>query len=295
MPKGGRPQLERDLEIVQIGTTVSRGYIFAIRYLFICHLFIFFICHLLILFICSFLKEITMSSRDIIGLVLSYIYAFGLLFGMEAVGKRWGWPQRVTRKLVHIGAGMWIWGILYFFDHRIYGLIPFATFIILNYIFYRQQSFKATDTADSSPGTVYFAFSITVLFGLLWQPAGPLDRIPLAAAAVMAMTWGDAFASLIGHPWGRHTYTVFKHQRSWEGTAAMALFSFLGIFLTLLVLPGSALSPHSPALALSTILSLALGGTLVATAAEGCSPAGTDNLSVPLLTGLALYLLSGLL
>ena len=233
-----------------------------------------------------------MTQQDLLGLTLSYAYAFGLLFGVEAIGKRLKWPQFVTRKLVHIGAGMWIWGILALFDTRLYGLIPFATFIVLNYVFYRYQLFKAMDATDSSPGTVYFAISITLLFGLLWHPNGPQDRVAIAAAAVMAMTWGDGVASLIGKSRGRNIYVTFGHPRSWEGTMAMIAFSFLSMFVTLLVLPGSGLSPHSIPIPPAMAVTLAIAGTIVATAAESLSPAGTDNLSVPLLSGLVLVLLT---
>lgn len=236
-----------------------------------------------------------MSRGDFSGLILSYLYAFGLLFSVEALGKRLKWPQAITRKLVHIGAGMWVWGILALFEHWIYGIIPFATFIVLNYIFYRQQSFKAMDTSESSPGTVYFAISITILFGLLWRTGGALDRAPIATAAVMAMTWGDGLASLVGFGWGRRRYTHLGHTRSWEGTAAMALGSFVTMFLTLWLLSASALSPHSQPLGVGASLALAFAGTLIATTAESFSPAGADNLSVPLLTGLTLYLATTLL
>jgi len=234
------------------------------------------------------------TQGDIIGLVLSYVYAFGLLFIVEAIGKKLNWPQDLTRKFIHVGAGLWIWGILYFFDHWYYGIIPFGTFIVLNYLFYRQQTFKAMDTTDSTPGTVYFAISITILFGLLWRTGGQPDYAHIAAAAVMAMTLGDGFASIIGHRWGKHPYTFMGHTRSWEGTAAMVLFSFISIFLTLWLVPGSTLSPHSTPLNFTAALLLSLGGTAVASVAEGLSPSGTDNLSVPLLCGLALYLLNGL-
>jgi dolichol kinase len=236
-----------------------------------------------------------MSRGDAIGVVLSYVYAFGLLFAVEAIGRWLKWRQAFTRKIVHIGAGLWIWGILCFFDHWTYGIIPFATFIVLNYVFYRRQTFKAMDTQESTPGTVYFALSITVLFALLWRTGGQPDRVPIAAAAVMAMTLGDALASIVGVRWGRHRYTVFGHSRSWEGTVAMAVFSYLGMHLTLRWLPGSAPSPHSVVWSSVNVLLLTLVGTAVATAAEALSPAGTDNLSVPLLSGLALYALSSVL
>ncbi len=232
-----------------------------------------------------------MSQRDIIGLIVSYLYAFGLLGVTEAIGKWLRWPQSFTRKIVHIGAGLWIWGILALFDHWYYGIIPFGTFIVLNFIFYRWQVFKAMDTAESTPGTVYFAISITLLFAWLWRTGGEPDRAPAAAAGVMAMTLGDAAASLVGQRWGRHWFTTFKHPRSWEGTAAMAVCSLIGIWLTLLWLPGSPLSPFSPPLSGGAAALIALVGAAVATAAEALSPAGTDNLSVPLLSGLTVWLL----
>lgn len=226
------------------------------------------------------------------GLVLSYAYAFGLLFAVEAIGKRLRWAQEFTRKIIHIGAGLWIWGILYLFDHWYYGIIPFGTFILLNYLFYRQQTFKAMDTERSTPGTVYFAFSITILFALFWRTGAQRDHVPIAAAATMAMTLGDAFASIVGQRYGRHTYSITGHRRSWEGTAAMAAVSLIGILLTLAFLPGSTLSPNSVSWGAGATLLLSLVGAGVATAAEAVSPAGTDNLSVPLFTGLALYLYS---
>ncbi len=236
------------------------------------------------------LKEASLTQRDLVGLVLSYVYAFGLLLGVEAIGKRLRWPHYLTRKLVHIGAGMWIWGILALFSSWKIGIIPFASFIVLNYVFYRFQSFKAMDTADSSPGTVYFAISITVLLVLLWRDAGPVDRVPIAVAAVMAMTWGDGMASIVGQSIGRRQYTVFGHQRSWEGTTAMAITTALVVLITLLVLSASKLSPLSVPLSFGRALAMTVVATAVATFAEGLSPAGTDNLTVPLVTAAVLGL-----
>lgn len=233
-----------------------------------------------------------MTPGDIVGLILSYVYAFGLLFVVEAIGKRLKWRQSSTRKIIHIGAGLWIWGILALFDHWYFGIIPFGTFIVLNYVFYRQQSFKAMDTEASTPGTVYFAISITLLFAGLWRTGGAVDRVPAAAAGVMAMTLGDAFASIVGERWGKHKYAWGGGNRSWEGSAAMISVTLPALFLTLWLLPGSALSPHSVPLGAAGVVAASLVGTVVAVVAEMLSPAGTDNLSVPLLSGGAMLLVS---
>jgi phytol kinase len=234
-----------------------------------------------------------MTKNDIIGLILSYGYAFGLLFVVEAIAKLFKWPQTFTRKVIHIGAGMWMWGILALFDTWFIGIIPFATFIVLNYIFYRFKIFKAMDAMDSSPGTVYFAISITALFALLWRTDSLPDRVAIAAAAVMVMTWGDGLASIIGRRFGRHPYSTFNHQRTWEGSVAMFVTSFTWILLTLVWLPGSTFSPNGVPYPYGTMLLMSAVGAVVAAGVEGFSPAGTDNLSVPLLTGLVLFILAG--
>lgn len=230
-----------------------------------------------------------MTTQDWIGLGVSYAYASGLLVLAEVI-RRWrGYPQDFTRKIVHIGAGMWVFGVLGLFDTWYIGIIPFATFIGLNYIFYRYRFLEAVDATDSSPGTVYFAFSITLLFVALWRTDSPDDRGYIAAAGAMAMTWGDALAAIIGRRWGKRRYTVAGGTRSWEGSLAMFLASATAMFLTLALVPGSGLSPLSAPIGLGLCLAAALGGALVATVAEAFSPSGTDNLSVPLLAGATVF------
>jgi phytol kinase len=71
----------------------------------------------------------------------------------------------------------------------------------------------------------------------------------------------------------------------------MFLTSLGAVLLTLLLLPGSSLSPTAQPIQAGAALLYAFLTAIVATLAEGVSPAGTDNLSVPLLSAAALYLL----
>ncbi len=219
---------------------------------------------------------------DFIGLAASYGYAIGLLLFGEALNRLFHIQPNLTRKIIHVGAGMWVFGVLLLFNRWEIGIVPFASFIAVNYLLYRYRVIGAMDTDDSSPGTVYFAISVTLLFALLWRPSGPVDNVPIAVAGIMAMTWGDALAALIGRRLGQHKYQVGDSVRSWEGSVAMFLASTTAIFLVLLLLPGSSLSPLAVAYGVDkALLAAVISGTL-ATLAEGVSPHGTDNLSVPL-------------
>lgn len=229
-----------------------------------------------------------MQKRDMQALVATYSYAGGLI-GVAEVIRHWRqYPQDFTRKIVHVGAGMWVFGTMRLFETWSIGIIPFSTFIPLNYAAYRQRLFKSIDTTQSTPGTVYFAASITMLFLLLWRKNQPTDRGHIAAAATMAMTWGDSLASIVGRRWGYHRYRVGDMSRSWEGSAAMLVASTMAMALTLRLVPGSALSPTTTAQSWSSCLVAASLASLAATLVESRSPAGTDNLTVPLVASLTL-------
>ncbi len=230
-----------------------------------------------------------MSTQDIWGLVFSYAYAFGLLVIVEFIGRRLKWPQFVTRKIIHIGAGMWTWAILLLFDHWYIGVIPFATFIVLNYLFYRFRFFSAMDSEKESPGTVYFAISITILFLLGWRNHA-LDYRFVILPAIMVMTWGDAMASLIGRFWGSHRYQIWGGHKSYEGSIVMLFTGFLAVLVSLLVLRNTGLSLPLSEWTINKMVLLSGATAIVTTLIEAVSPAGTDNLFVPLIAAAIMWL-----
>lgn len=225
-----------------------------------------------------------MTTQDILGLGISYLYATTLLAIAELLRRFLHVPATITRKIIHVSAGMWVFGILVLFNTWQIGVIPFASFIGINYLLYRYRIIQAMDSSDSSPGTVYFAISITLLFILFWRPQTPEDQVVMAIAGTMAMTWGDASAALIGQNFGKHQYQFGSSIRSWEGSLTMFLVSAIAIFLVLIWLPGSFFSPLTQPLPLIKSFIIAVVAAVVATLVEAVSPHGTDNLSVPLTT-----------
>lgn len=230
-----------------------------------------------------------MTTRDLIGLILSFVYPSGLILIAELIRRRLAYPQEFTRKLVHIGAGMWVFGLLALFDNWYIGIIPCILFIGINYITWRYKLLGAIDAESSSPGTIYFMLSISILLIVFWRTGSPEDKGYIAAAGTMAMTWGDALAAIVGKLWGQHRYTIAGSTRSWEGSLAMFLASGIAMLLTLLLVPGSALGPQAAPLGLTVSLAAAGVAALAATGAEAISPHGFDNISVPLISGLIVF------
>ncbi len=221
-----------------------------------------------------------MAVSNIVGLSISYAYAITLLLVGEALQRIGGVKPDLTRKFLHIGAGMWIFGILALFDTWQVGIIPFASFIFINFLLYRYRVIRALDSSNSSPGTVYFAISITLLFAVFWRPLFR-DQVPIAVAGIMAMTWGDAGAALIGKSYGQHKYRCGQSTKSWEGSGVMFVVSAV-VFLVLKLLPGSSLSPYSLPWEMWQIVIASFVSASAATFVEAVSPYGTDNLTVPL-------------
>lgn len=229
--------------------------------------------------------------QNILGLAASYGYALLLLVGGEVLHRRGHVPGHITRKLIHIGAGLWVFGVLALFHDLRFGLLPFASFVLVNYLIYRLRLSRAM--GESSPGTVYFALMITILFALFWRPGSPNDRVALAVAGAMALTWGDALAALVGQRWGQRRYRIGGGNRTWEGSATMFVASVLAIGLSLWLVPGSSLSPAAAPIGVGRAFVAALVAAAAATLAEAASPHGTDNLSVPLVAALVAGLLTG--
>ena len=233
-----------------------------------------------------------MTIQEIIGLMVSYAYATGLLVIAEVLRRKMGVSAEITRKFVHIGAGMWIFGILSLFDRWQIGIIPFATFIVVNFIIYRYRLAASLHDDHNSPGTIYFAAVITLLFGLLWRPQGAVDLVPIAVAAIMTLTWGDALAALVGRRFGQHTYRIGQSTRSVEGSLTLFMVACVAIWGALQFLPGSPLAPAAESLSVMQVTMATILGALAATIAEAVSPHGTDNLSVPLATAGVIWLIS---
>lgn len=221
-----------------------------------------------------------MSGADLRGVLLSFGYVLAVLLIADWIRRR-GVSVEITRKGVHIAVGMWALPTLILFDHWTWAIVPPLVFALLNALSLRYRFFTAIEVQERTLGTVYFPLAFAGLLALFW-PAG---RPEIAAGGLMAMTWGDAMASIVGKAYGQRSYEIWGQRKTWLGSLTCFSWSFLAITLSLRLLGAGRYNPPQALLH-------ALLAALVAAVVEGLSPKGTDNLTVPLATAGALYLLT---
>lgn len=184
----------------------------------------------------------------------------------------------LTRKVVHIGTGNVIL-LAWWLD--IPGWLGIAASILfsgLTLISYRYPVLASVSgIGRQSWGTFFYALSIGVLVALFWFQGLP----HYAVLGILVMTWGDGLAALIGQRFGKHSYVVWGMLKSWEGSLTMAVVSF-GVSSLIL---GSVEGNHWQTWAIS----LVIAG--LATGLEAFSMFGIDNLTVPVGSAIAGFVL----
>jgi phytol kinase len=218
--------------------------------------------------------------NDGLALALSFVWVAAVVAVAEGLRRRGRISFGLSRKIIHIGIGSWILPTVLLFHSRWLAAAPPALFILVNALSLRFRWTKSMDAeAGSNAGTVWFPLSFTVLILGLWGVEGGKAA---ACAGLLALAWGDAAAAVIGQRWGRHRYRAGDGWRSLEGSAAMLVFSSLGIAVS-----GAAMA--------STIGSHPYGvgrvavGAVAATILEAAGRRGTDNFLVPVGTALLLW------
>ncbi len=214
---------------------------------------------------------------DPLALVIAFVYVAVVLAVGEGLRRGLNLSVEFSRKFVHIAVGMIAFPLVWLFHAWYWAIIPPLVFIVVNYISSRRQIFMGMETGEKNQlGTVYFPISFSILIALLWSAPA------LLVASLMPMTWGDAFAAILGRRFGAHPFTVFGQTRSLEGSLVMFVFSLVATFGALVV--------FAQPVAVSLLLAFAVA--LIAAVVESISPFGLDNLTVPLVSALVLVLMT---
>ena len=224
--------------------------------------------------------------ENLIGLGVSLAYVLAVL-GASSLAARRGASSEATRKFVHIALGGWWLIAARFFDSPLWAAALPAAFILVNAFAYRRQklSFMGRDGGEDTPGTVYYAVSLTALALFSFGIGTPY----VGALGFFCMAFGDGFAAVLGKRFGRRVL-VGCCGKTLVGSATMLAVSFASCAVVLMApppfgaggilgAPGGAFAPLG-SLAASLLAAALLAA--VAAAIEAFSVEGLDNLFVPL-------------
>lgn len=215
-------------------------------------------------------------DRNILGIIYSFAFVFSMIFIATVIQKVFKLSNDFSRKIIHVAVGNWIFIALFYFDTWYYAIVGPVSFIILNYISYKYNIFKAMELEEKNPGTVYYSVSLTIC--TLFAFSKP-DFLILPFLGIMAMTWGDGMAAVIGKI---KPVKQIRPGKSIGGSSSFFIFTFLAVVAYFLII-GIKISTVN-------IIFYGLATALIGSLIELYSPKNTDNLTVPIIIGLIGFL-----
>lgn len=208
-------------------------------------------------------------------LLLVFLYLGFLVFLAETLKRFITEDPELTRKIVHIGSGNVILLAWWLNISTIVIVAAAAIASIIALISYFIPILPSINSVGrKSLGTLFYALSIGILASWFWQ-----DYPQYTAIGILVMAWGDGMAAIIGQRFGKHTYQIFDITKSWEGSLAMAVATFI-VTSTIL---GAVEGINWQIGLISLIVAL------FATSLEALSKLGIDNLTVPLFSALCCF------
>jgi phytol kinase len=211
-------------------------------------------------------------NKDVLGLILSFAFVFLMIFIATLIQKLFKLSNEFSRKIIHIAVGNWIFIALYYFQDWYIAIIGPVAFILINFLSYKFTIFKAMELEEKNPGTIYYPISLAIctVFTYARQPL-----LILPYLGIMAMTWGDGMAAVIGKQW---PIRALRPRKSLGGSAAFFIFTLAASMIYLWI--------EAPQFSAATIFSYGLMAALIGVVIELFSPKNLDNLTVPILLGL---------
>ncbi|MFX0169216.1 MAG: diacylglycerol/polyprenol kinase family protein [Candidatus Hodarchaeota archaeon] len=246
------------------------------------------------------------TLTDLLVLAIAYTWVVAILVIGEGL-RRWrNYHPAMTRKFIHLGAGFSVFTVP-FYTHSWAAIIVAVSFLVLIYLASPKSPVKGLRSmfevmareedylSGHIWGPFFYAVSITLLVSVFTLIPSLTPLYPLPAMGLTAMYLGDGIAPFIGAKYGKHWYRIGKATRSIEGSLSVFAASFIGSWICWLFL--DVFSTNGlPVFSLLQIITISLMCASSAMLLEGLSPAGWDNLSVPLLatiilvfTGLLIY------
>ena len=220
-----------------------------------------------------------MFQNDFVGIAFVYIYVILLLIFTEKIlSKKY---PRTSRKILHIMTGNIAFILPIFQTREMMVFLAAGPFILFTFLMSPYSPIKSvrgkTSEAGHGLGLVYYAIAWAVLAYIFF------DTKEVIAIGILAMSYGDGLASLIGIKFGKKKYQIFEDVKSYIGSYAMFTFTFIMMIVALLFYGKLSLNYET------LFLLLCIAG--ISAIVEGVTPRGLDNLSVPFVAAILYFLL----
>jgi uncharacterized protein (TIGR00297 family) len=215
------------------------------------------------------------SASDWIIAISGFSIILSFLLFSEALGKKYQISSATTRKFIHITTGLFICGVAYQINSNFPLLIFASLYIFIDLWAIQHHKFKSIHPDKKSLGTMFYAVTVFLLALIFWN-----EKKPLFIITNMIMIVPDAMAAILGSRYANSFFKPLGEKKSLIGAATMFILTVLLV---------STLTMFFYDLSLVPAMSIGFISGAIATAAELLSIRGSDNLSVPMLSGLFLY------
>ncbi len=204
------------------------------------------------------------------------VFLIGVMLIAEAAYRFLKFNTEWTRKIAHVGSGIIALSYPDVINNHwvVFGLTLSFTFIL--YFSKKMSLFPSIfSVGRKSYGELFFVWSSWLLFWL-YQYTGEIIYFYLPFSIVV---FADPLAAFIGTKFPLKKYKIFKHYKSFGGSFAFFIIGFL-------------LSDYfiSKAGITQEVFFISLLHALILTFVEAVSSRGLDNLTIPLVSVLFLYL-----
>ena len=213
--------------------------------------------------------------RNLYGILVSIAF-IGIVIGISTLFEKKS--KEASRKFIHIMLSNWWFIAMIFFDNVIVACVMPALFIVINYISYKYdiiQSMERDNDEEKTLGTVYYAISLTIVailsFGIFKNPI-------IGLVGILVMGYGDGLAAVVGKAVKSKQFEILGSKKSIAGCTTMFIVSLIIITCALAYL-------KVPFWYVKSIII-----AIIVTVFEAASIKGTDNLTVPILTSLLVWM-----
>ncbi len=190
--------------------------------------------------------------------------------------------SHTTRRLVHMLVGCLVCAAPFIFTSRLPVLVIAAIFTVANILALKFKLIGSIHETDRiSYGTVYFPVSFFILVFWFW------DKDPaILLTSMLIMAFADPLASWVGESRKKPVgFRILTEKKSLQGSTAMFITAFVVAVLSMKFFRG--VFPQ-PEIGWQTALVFGFFTAIYSAGAETISHRGTDNLMVPVGTGMIL-------